>query len=90
MKTTLFKEVGYTMNKLIQDIDAGEIGLPDIQRPLVLLCRRQPGRSEGGGVLVGKQTGRASAATLTRPGRCRQLSPLPPTLLGQSQNVSAL
>ncbi len=35
MKTTLFKEVGYTLNKLIQDIDAGEIGLPDIQRPFV-------------------------------------------------------
>lgn len=30
-----FKEVGYTLNKLIEDIDLGEIGLPDIQRPFV-------------------------------------------------------
>lgn len=35
MKTTLFKEVGYSLSKLIADIDAGEIGLPDIQRPFV-------------------------------------------------------
>jgi uncharacterized protein with ParB-like and HNH nuclease domain len=30
-----FKEVGYSLNKLIEDIDFGEIGLPDIQRPFV-------------------------------------------------------
>jgi len=35
MKATLFKEVGYSLNKLIEDIDMGEIGLPDIQRPFV-------------------------------------------------------
>ena len=35
MKATLFKEVGYSLSKLIQDIDMGEIGLPDIQRPFV-------------------------------------------------------
>jgi len=35
MRTTLFKEVGYTLSKLIHDIDLGEIGLPDIQRPFV-------------------------------------------------------
>lgn len=35
MKTTLFKEVGYSLSKLIQDIEMGEIGLPDIQRPFV-------------------------------------------------------
>lgn len=35
MKATLFKEVGYTLNKLLQDIEAGEIGLPDIQRPFI-------------------------------------------------------
>ncbi|MEK7677307.1 MAG: DUF262 domain-containing protein, partial [Verrucomicrobiota bacterium] len=35
MKATLFKEVGYSLSKLIQDIDIGEIGLPDIQRPFV-------------------------------------------------------
>lgn len=34
MKQT-FKEVGYSLNKLIEDIDLGEIGLPDIQRPFV-------------------------------------------------------
>lgn len=33
--TTLFKEVNYSLNKLIADIDMGEIGLPDIQRPFV-------------------------------------------------------
>jgi uncharacterized protein with ParB-like and HNH nuclease domain len=35
MKTTLFKEVGYSLAKLIDDIEMGEIGLPDIQRPFV-------------------------------------------------------
>jgi hypothetical protein len=35
MKATLFKEVGYSLSKLIHDIDMGEIGLPDIQRPFV-------------------------------------------------------
>jgi len=33
--TTLFKEVNYSLNKLIADIDMGEIGLPEIQRPFV-------------------------------------------------------
>lgn len=35
MKATLFKEVNYSLAKLIEDIEAGEIGLPDIQRPFV-------------------------------------------------------
>lgn len=35
MRATLFKEVSYSLSKLIQDIDMGEIGLPDIQRPFV-------------------------------------------------------
>ena len=35
MRATLFKEVGYSLSKLIQDIEMGEIGLPDIQRPFV-------------------------------------------------------
>jgi hypothetical protein len=35
VKATLFKEVGYSLSKLIHDIDMGEIGLPDIQRPFV-------------------------------------------------------
>jgi uncharacterized protein with ParB-like and HNH nuclease domain len=35
MKATLFKEVGYSLAKLIEDVDMGEIGLPDIQRPFV-------------------------------------------------------
>ncbi len=35
MKVTLFKEVGYSLAKLIEDIDMGEIGLPEIQRPFV-------------------------------------------------------
>lgn len=35
MKATLFKEVSYSMSKLVEDIDVGEIGLPDIQRPFV-------------------------------------------------------
>lgn len=35
MKATLFKEVSYSLSKLIEDIDVGEIGLPDIQRPFV-------------------------------------------------------
>lgn len=35
MSSTLFKKVDYTLQKLIDDIDMGEIGLPDIQRPFV-------------------------------------------------------
>ncbi|WAC04296.1 MAG: DUF262 domain-containing protein [Methanoregula sp.] len=35
MKSTLFKEVSYSLSKLILDIEMGEIGLPDIQRPFV-------------------------------------------------------
>lgn len=35
MSTTLFKEVNYSLSKLIDDIQMGEIGLPDIQRPFV-------------------------------------------------------
>ncbi len=33
MEATLFKQVGYSLSKLIEDI--GKIGLPDIQRPFV-------------------------------------------------------
>ncbi len=32
---TLFKEVSYSLAKLIEDIEMGEIGLPEIQRPFV-------------------------------------------------------
>ncbi len=35
MDATLFNDVRYPLSKLIADIDAGEIGLPDIQRPFV-------------------------------------------------------
>ncbi len=35
MTNTLFKEVGYSLSKLIDGIEMGEIGLPDIQRPFV-------------------------------------------------------
>jgi hypothetical protein len=35
LRATLFKEVGYSLSKLIEDIDAGEIALPEIQRPFV-------------------------------------------------------
>lgn len=35
MTVTLFKKVDYTLNKLLEDIAIGEIGLPDIQRPFV-------------------------------------------------------
>jgi len=31
----LFKKVDYSINKLLEDIAAGDIGLPDIQRPFV-------------------------------------------------------
>jgi len=33
--TTLFKEVGYPLSLLIENIEIGEIGLPEIQRPFV-------------------------------------------------------
>jgi hypothetical protein len=35
MATTLFKDTNYPLSKLIEEIDSGEIGLPDIQRPFV-------------------------------------------------------
>jgi hypothetical protein len=35
MSETLFKEVSYSLSKLMDDIEMGEIGLPDIQRPFV-------------------------------------------------------
>lgn len=35
LSTTLFKKVDYSLSKLIHDIDHGDIGLPDIQRPFV-------------------------------------------------------
>jgi len=35
MATTLFKEVTYSLSKLVEDIEMGEMGLPDIQRPFV-------------------------------------------------------
>ena len=35
MAQVLFRKVDYSLYKLIEDIDLGEIGLPDIQRPFV-------------------------------------------------------
>lgn len=35
MSETLFKKVDYSLSKLIDDIEMGSIGLPDIQRPFV-------------------------------------------------------
>ena len=35
MSNPLFKEVSYSLNKLMDDIEMGEIGLPDLQRPFV-------------------------------------------------------
>ncbi len=35
MSATLFKKVDYSLDRLIQGIEMGEIGLPDIQRPFV-------------------------------------------------------
>lgn len=35
MSNLLFKKVEYSVGKIIEDIDIGEIGLPDIQRPFV-------------------------------------------------------
>jgi hypothetical protein len=35
MNTTLFKEISYSLSKIIEDIEMGEIGLPELQRPFV-------------------------------------------------------
>jgi hypothetical protein len=35
MKSALFKEVSYPLPKLMEDLDMGVIGLPEIQRPFV-------------------------------------------------------
>jgi hypothetical protein len=36
MEAILFKHIGYSLSKLIEDVDIGEIGLPDIHRPQTL------------------------------------------------------
>lgn len=35
MSKPLFKEVSYSLSKLMDDIEMGEVGLPDIQRPFI-------------------------------------------------------
>ena len=35
MPDAVFKKADYTLKKLVEDIDMGEIGLPDIQRRFV-------------------------------------------------------
>lgn len=35
MATTLFKDTTYTVRGLVEDIQSGEVGLPDLQRPFV-------------------------------------------------------
>ena len=35
MKATLFTKVGYSLNLLMEYIEMGEIGLPEIQRPFI-------------------------------------------------------
>lgn len=35
MATTLYKEVSYTLKGLVEDIELGEIALPELQRPFV-------------------------------------------------------
>lgn len=35
MSDTVFKKVDYSLSKLVEDIEVGEIGLPDLQRPFV-------------------------------------------------------
>jgi len=35
VSVTLFKEVGYSLSGLLEDIEMGEIGLPEMQRPFV-------------------------------------------------------
>ena len=35
MSDTVFKKVDYSLSKLVDDIELGEIGLPDLQRPFV-------------------------------------------------------
>ena len=35
MTNTLFKQVNYTVSSLVNFIDLGQIGLPEIQRPFV-------------------------------------------------------
>ncbi|GAA4946698.1 hypothetical protein GCM10023238_11280 [Streptomyces heliomycini] len=35
MPPTLYRDTGYTLRHLIENIEGGRIGLPDIQRPFV-------------------------------------------------------
>ena len=35
MSPALYRDTGYTLNHLVEDIRVGRIGLPDIQRPFV-------------------------------------------------------
>ena len=38
MSPALYRDTGYTVNHLIEDIRVGRIGLPDIQRPICMVC----------------------------------------------------
>ena len=58
MSATLFKKVDYSLSKLIHDIDQGEIGLPDIQRPFVWETAKVRIDSETGCILVPRPGGR--------------------------------
>src|SRR3954451_24683420 len=35
MAASLYRDTGYSLNHLVEDIKVGRIGLPDIQRPFV-------------------------------------------------------
>jgi len=35
MSETVFKQVNYTLSSLVDSIEIGNIGLPDIQRPFI-------------------------------------------------------
>ena len=45
MSPTLYRDTGYSLSFLVEDIDRGNLALPDIQRPFAAL--RVLGGSEG-------------------------------------------
>ena len=92
MSDTVFKKVDYQSSKLVDDIELGEIGLPDIQRPFVWEAAkiRDLFDSMYRGYPVGTSCfGRAAPSP--EPGRSapdKQLAPKPPIVDGQQRLTS--
>jgi hypothetical protein len=82
VSATLFKEVTYSLAKLIEDIELGEIALPNIQRPFV--WENTKVRDLFDSMYKGFPVGYLLFWVNTHPGTTRQIG------AGQKQNVPRL